>query len=70
MGVLVIFLGLAFGLVLLGVIVAVGLVLAVRIWWLRRRLRREGARGGATIVEGEYRVLERRTSDRDRDWDG
>ena len=57
--VLVIVLGLAFGLVILGLVVAAGLVLAVRIWWLRRRLRRAGGHGGATVVEGEYRVLER-----------
>ena len=59
--VLLLLLGLAFGAVILGLGVVAGLGLAARIWWLRRRLRRQGARpsSSSVVVEGEYRVLER-----------
>jgi hypothetical protein len=58
-------LGLAFGALILGLGLAAGLGLMARIWWLRRRLRREGKlRHPAAVIEGEYRVLERHSTTR------
>jgi hypothetical protein len=69
--VLLIALGLAFGMVILGLGVVAGLGLAARIWWLKRRLARTGAQSeGSVIVDGEYRVLERRSWPRDGGADG
>jgi Flp pilus assembly protein TadB len=39
-------------------------VVAARWWWLTRRLRR-AAREADTVVEGEYRVVERGSRDHD-----
>jgi hypothetical protein len=61
-------LGFIFGLVILALVAVAGVVVAGRIWWLRRRLLRavqqaeaqqdtaESASG--RVVQGEYRVLE------------
>jgi hypothetical protein len=65
--VLVILLGLTFGLILLGLGVAVGLVVAARLWWLRRRLLRNAKQQDIDIIEGEYRVLTRHTEYTHRD---
>jgi hypothetical protein len=63
--VLLVMLGLAFGALILGLGLAAGLGLMARIWWLRRRLRREGKlRHPAAVIEGEYRVLERHSTTR------
>jgi hypothetical protein len=64
---LVLLLGFTFGLVLLGLGVAAGLILAARLWWLRRRLLRDAKHQEVDIIEGEYRILTRRTEDRDND---
>jgi len=56
-------LGLAFGAVFLGLGAAAALGLAARIWWLKRRSRRERRNRHATVIEGEYRVLEKGTDD-------
>lgn len=53
---------LAFGVLILGVVVAGALVLAVRVWWWRRRLR-QSRREHPMTIEGEYRVLESRRTD-------
>lgn len=53
-------------LVIATIIVLLGALIAVRTWWLGRRVR--GAKGGGdaaraaqdgTVIEGEYRVVER-----------
>ena len=63
--VLLVMLGLAFGALVLGLGLVAGLGLAARIWWLRRRLRREGQlRHPAALIEGEFRVLERQSTAR------
>jgi len=69
LAVLLVLLGLAFGVVILGLGVVAGLGLAARIWWLRRQLRRQGAGSSASsvVVEGEYQVLERRSVQGRRD---
>ncbi len=71
LAVLLVLLGLAFGALILGLGVVAGLALATRIWWLRRRLRRQGAgpSSGSAVVEGEYQVLERHSVDQPRDSD-
>ena len=51
---------------IIGFAVLAGLVLFVRLWWLRRRMQRSA--GGATgrpgeIVEVEYTVVKERTVD-------
>ena len=58
-------LGLALSALLIGLAVAVALGLAARIWWLRHRLQHNGAPQHVTVIEGEYRVLEQHTQDRD-----
>jgi hypothetical protein len=58
--VLLVLLGLAFGVVLLGLAAIAAAALAGRIWWLRRKLRSEKARGEGELIEAEYRVVERR----------
>jgi len=63
--VLLVLLGLAFGVLVLGLSLAAGLGLATRIWWLRRRLRREGRlRHPPVVVDGDYHVLERHSPTR------
>jgi hypothetical protein len=63
LAVLLLLLGLAFGILLLGLAGAAALALAGRIWWLRRRLQRAAARrdgeGDGTVIEAEYRVEQR-----------
>ena len=56
------FLGIVVLAVLVGLALIGGSVLALRMWWLKRRLQREAARqpDDATVVEGEYSVVERR----------
>ncbi|EAR21216.1 hypothetical protein [Nitrococcus mobilis] len=51
-----------FGAFILATVIGLGailtLIIAVRVWWLRRRLRRGGAEPGTNIgttIEGEYR---------------
>ena len=58
-GVLLLLLGLVFGAMLLSLAAIVGLVLAARIWWLRRKLLRQTPQTDQGVIEGEYRVLER-----------
>jgi hypothetical protein len=60
-------LGLVFGLVILGLGAVAAVAVGARVWWLRRRLRREGVRSGVTVVDGEYRVVERQIEHRDGD---
>lgn len=50
--------GLAIGALMLGLGLIAGLVLSARVWWLRRRLRRQSP----SLIEGEYQVLERHRS--------
>ena len=48
----------------LGLAVIAGLVLYIRLWWLRRRVGRSGAKRGARpseFVEVEYTVVEERS---------
>jgi hypothetical protein len=52
-------LGLALSVLLIGLGVAAALGMAARIWWQRRRLQRDGAPQHVTVIEGEYRVLEK-----------
>lgn len=52
-------LGLVLGAVLMGLVMAATLVLAARIWWLRHRLQRAGEPQHITVIDGEYRVLEK-----------
>ena len=71
LGVLFLILGFTFGAVILSLGAIAGLVLAARLWWLRRQLQRHqpGARAQAQaesqtqtrnrVIEGEYRVLNR-----------
>lgn len=56
--ILVLFVGLTLGIVILGILGAVAAVVGVRLWWLRRRLRREGLQGEARIIETHYEVVE------------
>jgi hypothetical protein len=67
--VLLVVLGLVLGLVVLGLGAVAAVAVGARVWWLRRRLRREGVRPGVTVVEGEYRVVERQIEHRDGDRD-
>lgn len=52
-------LGLALSALLIGLMIAAAIVLAVRIWWLRNRLQRNGKQQHVTVIDGEYRVLEK-----------
>jgi predicted lipid-binding transport protein (Tim44 family) len=61
---LLIGLGFMFGLVALGLALLLGLVVALRLWWLRRRLRRMAQSRQGNVIEAEYRVVER---ERERD---
>ena len=65
--ILLLFLGLAFGAVILSLAVLTGLGFAARLWWLRRRLLRTAPRSDETVIEGEYRVIRQRTADRSND---
>ena len=56
--ILVLFVGLTLGIVILGILAAAAAVVGVRLWWLRRRLRREGLQGEAGIIETHYEVVE------------
>ncbi len=53
--------------VVLGSIVAVlAAVVGLRLWWLNRKLRRQGQRppgGEAGVIEGEFRVIDDRRDD-------
>jgi hypothetical protein len=65
LGVLFLLLGLAFGAVILSLAAVAGLGLAARVWWLRRQLLRQQPKQPHTqsdvrVIEGEYRVLERK----------
>lgn len=55
--VLVVVAGFFFGIVILGLAAAAAAGLAVRFWWLRRKLRGQAAASGSDIIEGEYRVV-------------
>jgi uncharacterized iron-regulated membrane protein len=58
-------LGVFLFLAVLGLGVLFAIVLAVRLWWLRRQLRRSGA---PTVLDAEYVVVRERVShDRRRD---
>lgn len=61
LAVLLLILGLAFGTVILGLVVIVGLAFAARIWWVRRQLLRQHSKhqSDVSVIEGEYRVLRR-----------
>lgn len=53
--------------VVFGFAMIAAIVLAVRVWWLRRKLARTTSQGAA-IIETEYRVVhERRAPERDRE---
>jgi predicted lipid-binding transport protein (Tim44 family) len=62
-------LGLIFGVVILGLGAAAATVIGARVWWLRRRQRRAGTAPGASVIEGEYRVVTRQRQQRDSDAD-
>ena len=55
-----------FGAVLLAVIFGVAMVaaigIALRVWWLRRKLARAQPPGGA-VIEAEYRIVRQRDAD-------
>ena len=61
-------------LLLASLIVVFAAIVAIRVWWLRRKLRRtEPAAPGESrgrprnsVIEGEFRVLENDRSDEDR----
>lgn len=59
LGVLILLIALAFGVLIVGVLAVGALVLAVRVWWWRRRLQQSN-RYERAVIEGEYRVLEQR----------
>jgi hypothetical protein len=59
MAVLLLLLGLAFGAVVLSLAALAGLGISARLWWLRRRLRRQTPPRNADVIEAEYRVVER-----------
>jgi uncharacterized iron-regulated membrane protein len=48
---------------LLGFALIVAAVVGVRLWWLRRSMRRAGA-GEGSIIEAEYRIVRTRPADR------
>ncbi|CAK0754184.1 hypothetical protein CCP4SC76_240001 [Gammaproteobacteria bacterium] len=50
-------LGLLFGIVLLGVGAITVILLSLRLWWLRRQLRRAGQVADG-FIEAEYQVVE------------
>lgn len=60
-------------LLLASLIVVFASIVAIRVWWIRRKLRRqkpaaadEGRdRSQSTVIEGEFRVLENDRSDKD-----
>ena len=58
------FLGTFLFLVILGLVIILGVALYLRLWWLRRRLVRQGE-GRSVTLEGEYTVEKRQ----DREWD-
>jgi uncharacterized protein (DUF2062 family) len=50
-----------------GLAVLAAIVIAIRVWWLRRKLRRTPQASGGALIEAEYEVLrERRVGDRER----
>ncbi|MFZ0254200.1 MAG: hypothetical protein WAN46_00805 [Gammaproteobacteria bacterium] len=57
LAVLMLLIALAFGVLILGVVAVGGLMLAVRVWWWRRRLRQSDSQK-PVVIQGEYRVLE------------
>jgi len=54
---LLLVLGLLLGIVLLGVGAIAVALLSLRLWWLRRQLRRSGQTANG-FIEAEYRVVE------------
>jgi membrane protein implicated in regulation of membrane protease activity len=65
------FLGALVFLTALGLFVVVAVGVAIRIWWLRRQFReqmesweREQGASQGDVIEGEYRVVERRERSR------
>ena len=55
--------------VVFGVAMIAAIVLVVRVWWLRRKMRRTSPQGTA-VIETEYRVVqERRVGEHDRSQD-
>lgn len=65
LGVLVLLVALAFGVLIFGILAVAALVLAARVWWWRRRLRGLD-RTHPVVIEGEYRVLESPRADSSR----
>lgn len=43
-----------------GLAMVAAIVIALRVWWLRRKLRRSGSRSGGALIEAEYEVLRER----------
>jgi len=67
LGVLVVslFVGAVFISALIGFVLIMGIVLAVRVWWVRRQMERYAREHGD--LEAEYTVIERREGRRDSD---
>lgn len=48
--------------VVFGVAMVAAIVIALRVWWLRRKLARAQPPGG-TVIEAEYRIVQQRDAD-------
>ena len=63
LGSLLLLSGFVFSTVILSLGAIAGLVLAARLWWLRRQLQRQHpqpqTQAGTRVIEGEFRVLHR-----------